>query len=50
MVERISRQVQRVWEDRLRGNNRVVIEGKGLQAESFQQISENKLVGREETS
>ena len=48
-VERISRQLQRVWEDRLWENSWVVVGGKGLRAESFQQNLQNKSVGREKT-
>ena len=44
VVERISRQLQRVWE-----NSRVVIARKDVQAESLQQNLQNKPVGREET-
>ena len=38
MVERISRQLQRVWKDRLWKNSWVVFSAIGLQADSFQQI------------
>ena len=42
VVERNSRQLQRVWEDRLRENSWVMVAGKGLQAESFQPNLQNK--------
>ena len=44
-----SRQPQRVREDKLWESNWVVVAGKGVQAESFQQNLQNKPVGREET-
>ena len=49
MVERISRQLQRVWEDKLCENKWVVVAGKGVQAGSVQQNLQNKPVCREET-
>ena len=49
VVERISRQLLRVWEDKLWENSWVVVARKGLQAESFQKNLQNKSVGREET-
>ena len=49
VVERNSRQLQRVWEDRLWENSWVVVAGKGLRAESFPLNLQNKSVGREET-
>ena len=38
-----------MWEDKLWQNNRVVVVGKGVQAESFLQNRQNQPVGREET-
>ena len=49
MVERLSRQLQRVGEDRFRENSWVVVAEKGVRAESFQQNLQNKSVGRGET-
>ena len=56
MVERISRQLQRVWEDRLWKNSWVrgtaggrEVAKNGVRAESFQQNLRNKSVGRGET-
>ena len=56
MVERITRQLQRVWGDRLRENNWAKgaaggreVAGNGVRAESFQENLQNKSVGREET-
>ena len=46
VVERMSRQLQRVWQERRRENSWVVVAGKGVQAESFQQNLQNKSVGR----
>ena len=46
--EKISRQEQRRWEDKLWENSLVVVAGKGLQAEIFQQNLQNKPVSREE--
>ena len=46
---KISRQLQRVWENKLWRNNWVVVAAKGVQAESIQQNLQNKPVGREET-
>ena len=45
----ISRQLQRVWEDKLSENSWVVVAAKEVQAESFQQNLQNEPVGREET-
>ena len=50
VVERISRQLQRVWEERLWENSWAKgAAGNGEQAESFQQNLKNKSVGRGET-
>ena len=48
VVERISRQLQRVWEDRLWENSWVAVARKRVRAESFQQKLQNKSVGRGE--
>ena len=45
--ERISRQLQRMCEDRLWQNSWVVVAGKRLQEESFQEILQNKSISRE---
>ena len=44
-----SRQLQRMWKDRVWENSRVVVTGRRLQAESLQQNLQNKPVGCEET-
>ena len=49
VVEKNSRQLQRVWEDRFWENTWVVLARKGSQAEFFQQNLKRKPVGREET-
>ena len=50
VVEKISNQLQRVWEDRLWENSWwVVVAENGVRAESFQQNLQNKSVGRGET-
>ena len=49
VVEGKSRQLRRVWEHRLWENSWVVVAGKRVPAESFQQNLQNKSVGREET-
>ena len=49
IVERISRQLQRLWDDRHWENSWVVLAGKKLQAESCQQNLKNQRVGREDT-
>ena len=47
VVEIISRQLQRVWEDRLWGNIWVVVAGKGLWAESLHQnLHKNQSVAK----
>ena len=43
------KQLQRVWEGRLRENSVVVVEGKRLRAESFQQNLQNKSIGLKDT-
>ena len=45
---KMSRQLHRVWEDRLLQNNWVLVAGNGVRAESFQQNLQNKSVGRGE--
>ena len=40
--------MQKVWEDRLWENSEVMVAGRRLQADSFQQNLQNKSVGREE--
>ena len=50
MVQRMSRELQRVCRGRLRENNWVKVAGVGLKAESLQQNLQNKKVGREYTS
>ena len=49
VVEGKSRQLQRLWVDRLRENRSLVVSRKRLQAESFQQKRQNKPVGHQET-
>ena len=49
VVERVSRQLQRKYEDGHWKNNWVLVAGKRLQAESFYQNLQNKPVVREET-
>ena len=49
VVEKKSKHPQSMWEDKLSGKNWVVVAGKSVQAESFQQSLQNKPVGREET-
>ena len=49
VVEWFSRQLQRVWEVRLWENSCVVVAGKGVRAEPFQQKLRNKTVCRGET-
>ena len=49
VLERISRQLQNIWQNKLRENSGIVVAGKGLQAESFQQKLQTKLIGHEET-
>ena len=49
VVERISRQLQRVWEGKRWKNSWVLVAGKRLQAESFPQNLHNKPVGPGET-
>ena len=49
VVEKYSRQLQRVWEGRPRKNSWVLVAGKGVRGESFQQNLQNKSVGRGET-
>ena len=49
VVGKISRQLQRVWEDKLWENDWVVVAGQEVQAESFQHNLQKKPVGREET-
>ena len=46
---KISRQSQRVSEDKLREKIRVVVAGKGVQADSLLQNLQSKPVGRERT-
>ena len=46
---KMSRQLQRMWEDRLWENSWVKVAGNGVRAESFQQNLHNKSVGRGET-
>ena len=48
LLEKISRQLQRGWEDRLWGNMWVVVAGKRLRVDSFQKNLKNTSVGREE--
>ena len=47
--EIFSRQLQTVWEEKIWEKNWVVVVGTGVQAESFQQTLQNKLVGSIET-
>ena len=49
VVERSSRQLQRVWDHKFWENSSVAVAGKRLHAESFQQKLQNKPVGRGET-
>ena len=49
VVERISRQPPRVWEEKLYENSSIVVAEKGLRSESFLRKLQNKSVGREET-
>ena len=47
-IEKVSRQLQKKWEDKLWENNWVVVGTKIAQAESFQHSLQNKPVGFEE--
>ena len=49
VIEKTSRQLQRVSEDNFWENNWIVVAGKEVPAELFQQNLQNKAVGREET-
>ena len=49
VVEKISRQLERVWEDKFWGVKWVVVAWKGVQAKSFQRKLKNNPVGGEET-
>ena len=49
VLGRISRQLEKVRGDRLWEHSWVVVAGKGLRAESFQQNLQNKSIGHEET-
>ena len=48
MIEKISRQLQRVWEDK-HCKKGVLVAATDVQAELFQKILQNKPVAREET-
>ena len=48
VVEKVSKQMQGVWEDKLWENNWVVVAETGAQGKSFQKKLLNKPVGREE--
>ena len=49
VVERVSRQLQKAWENRFCENSWVVVAGKRMQAQSFQQNLQCQPVVREET-
>ena len=48
-VEKKTRRLQKVWEDKLWENNWVVVAEKEVETQSYQEIRQNKPVGREDT-